>query len=175
MDAEKIIRGKKILIVDDEPDVLATLIDLLNVCKIDTAVSFETAKKLMENDEYQAVVLDIMGVNGYELLDIANSRGIPAIMLTAHALTPEDLKRSADQGAVYYAPKEKMIDIKEILVDVFEAIENKKSPWGKMFDRLIGFYDNKFGGPDWRKQEEAFWKEKVKQRFPFETYVKKNE
>lgn len=175
MDAEKMIRGKKILIVDDEPDVLATLIDLLSECKIDTAASFETAKKLMENDDYQAVVLDIMGVNGYELLDVANSRGIPAIMLTANALTPEDLKRSADQGAVYYAPKEKMIDVKEILADVFEAIENKKSPWERMFDRLIGFYDNKFGGTDWRKQEEAFWKEKVKQRFPFETYVKNDD
>ena len=34
MDADKIIKGKRILIVDDEPDVLATLIDLLKVCKI---------------------------------------------------------------------------------------------------------------------------------------------
>jgi len=30
-----------------------------------------------------------MGVNGYALLEIANSRNITAVMLTAHAFTPE--------------------------------------------------------------------------------------
>jgi len=44
MDTKKIIHGKLILIVDDEKDVLDTLVEFLNECKIDTAQSFEEGK-----------------------------------------------------------------------------------------------------------------------------------
>jgi hypothetical protein len=37
MDAAKIIREKKILIVDDEPDVLSQLVEILDMCRIDKA------------------------------------------------------------------------------------------------------------------------------------------
>ena len=55
--------------------------------KVDTAGSFEEAKKLLENNFYHIAVLDIMGVRGYELLEIANNKDIPAFMLTAHAIS----------------------------------------------------------------------------------------
>ena len=42
MDNLKILENKKILIVDDEPDVLETLADLLDMCRIDTALDFES-------------------------------------------------------------------------------------------------------------------------------------
>ena len=41
--AERAITGKAVLIVDDEQDVLDTLIELLQMCKIDAASSFEQA------------------------------------------------------------------------------------------------------------------------------------
>jgi len=105
MDVDKIIKGKRILIVDDEQDVLDSLIDLLDMCKVDKALSFEEAKALMEENYYDIAVLDIMGVKGYDLLKIANDHKIPALMLTAHALSSDNLKRSADQGAAYYAKR----------------------------------------------------------------------
>ena len=46
MSATDILKGKKILIVDDEPDVLDSLIEILDNCKLDTAASFEEAKPL---------------------------------------------------------------------------------------------------------------------------------
>jgi hypothetical protein len=46
-----------------------------------------------------------MGVKGFDLLEIANKKGIPALMLTAHALTKDALKESAERGASYFAPK----------------------------------------------------------------------
>ena len=94
MKPEKIIAGKYVLIVDDEQDVLDTLVDILDICKLDTASSFSEAKKLLKENPYDIAVLDIMGVDGYELLKIANSQNIPAVMLTAHALSSDNLKRS---------------------------------------------------------------------------------
>jgi CheY-like chemotaxis protein len=156
MKPEKVIRGKYVLIVDDEKDVLGTLTELLDMCRLDTALSFGDAKKLMEENKYDLVVLDIMGVNGYELLKIANSQKIPALMLTAHALSSEHLKRSAEGGAAYYAPKDKIEEIATFMVDVFESIDAGRSPWEKLIDRLGGFYDKKFHGTEWRKQKEEY-------------------
>ena len=45
---------------------------LLDICKIDTASSFEEGKRLLENNDYDIAVLDIMGVRGFDLLSVAN-------------------------------------------------------------------------------------------------------
>ena len=162
MDPIKLLKGKKILIVDDEPDVLDQLIELLDMCRIDTASSFEEGKRLLEADPYDIAILDIMGVKGFELLEIAKKQKIPALMLTAHGLSEESLKKSAEEGASYYAPKEKMHEIDLFVADVLGAIDENKSPWAKWFERLAGFYDKRFHGPKWREQEQEFWEEKLK-------------
>ena len=163
MKPEKVIAGKYVLIVDDEQDVLDTLVELLDMCRLDTASSFSEAKSLLEENDYDVAVLDIMGVDGYELLKIANSRNVPAVMLTAHALSSDNLKKSAEEGAAYYAPKDKINDIASFLADVFEAIDEGKSTWGKMFDRLGSFYDKKFHGTHWREEKAEYWENKLKQ------------
>ena len=161
MDPKKLLKGKKILIVDDEPDVLESLIELLDMCKIDTASSFEEGKQRIETERYDLAILDIMGVDGFELLKVANECATPALMLTAHGLSEENLKRSAQEGACYYAPKEKMHEIHIFVADVLEALEKKKSTWDKFFERLASYYDNRFHGTNWREQEKAFWKERL--------------
>lgn len=50
----------------------------------------------------------------------------------------------------------------DIIADISEAVENKKSIWQKVFDRLGSLYDQKFGGPDRRDKEKKFWEEKLK-------------
>ncbi len=162
MDANKMIRGKKILIVDDEKDVLDMLIELLEMCKIDTALSYEEGKRLLEKEEYDVAILDIMGVNGFKLLEIAKERNVPALMLTGHALSEENLKRSAEEGASYYAPKEKMDKIALFVADIVEATEKDLNVWVKWFGRLGSFYDKRFTGPNWREKEKEFWDEKLK-------------
>jgi len=165
MTSQNILKGKRILIVDDEPDVLESLIELLDMCKIDTASSFEDGKRLMEDQSYALAILDIMGVRGFELLKIANHQKIPALMLTAHALSEENLKKSAEDGAAYFAPKDKMADIEFFVADVFTALKMKKSTWEKWLDRLGGFYDNRFHGTNWREQEKKFWRKKMETKF----------
>lgn len=156
MDSQKFLKGKKILVVDDEEDILQLLTDLLDICKIDTASSFEQAKKLLEDNYYDIAILDIMGVRGYDLLKIANERQVPALMLTAHALSKEDLKKSAEEGASFYAPKDEINKIDIFVADVLEAKEQKKNVWSKWYERLSGFCDKRFG-PNWREQDREFW------------------
>jgi len=162
MDPKERIAGRRVLVVDDEADVLETLEALLDRCKIDTASNFQAARDLMEHNVYDVAILDIMGVKGFDLLDIATRRGIPALMLTAHALSEETLRKSAENGASYYAPKDEISQIAVFVADVLEAAEKGKSPWLRVFERLGRYYDKKFGGPDWREKEKDFWAERVK-------------
>jgi CheY-like chemotaxis protein len=156
MDTSKILLGKRILIVDDEKDVLETLIELLGLCKIDAASSFEEGKRYLESHDYDMVILDIMGVEGFELLDIARNQGVPALMLTAHALNEESLGRSIEKGAAYFVPKEEMTQIDTYAADVLEAEEKKKNPWVRWFKRLGNSLDVAFTGPKWREEQKEF-------------------
>jgi len=83
----KILEGKRILIVDDETDVLETLVDLMDMCNIDTAPNFETAEKFLDKNKYDIAIFDIMGVRGYDLLAIANQKEIPALSTIGSTLT----------------------------------------------------------------------------------------
>ena len=161
MDTRKILKGKRVLVVDDEEDILQLVTELLDICKIDTASTFEEAKELLENNTYHIAVLDIMGVRGYDLLDIATERGIPALMLTAHALTKEDLKKSAEKGASFYAPKDEINKLDVFIADVLEAKEKNKNIWARWYERLSGFCDRRFG-KDWREQDREFWDRIIK-------------
>lgn len=163
MDDRKMIEGKKILVVDDEKDVLESLCELLDICKLDTALSFEEGKRLFEENDYDVAILDIMGVQGFELLEIAKKHNVPALMLTAHGLSKENLKRSAEEGAAYYAPKEEMFNIQSFIVDIIVAKEKKKNVWTKWYDRLGSFYDKRFKGTNWREESDEFWKKKLKE------------
>jgi CheY-like chemotaxis protein len=161
MEPEKMLKGKRVLIVDDEPDILELLTELLDMCKVDPASSFEEAKELLESNYYHMAVLDIMGVQGYELLEIANKREIPALMLTAHAISEEHLKKSIQKGASFYVPKDEINNIATFMADVLEAREKNKNVWAKWYERLSGFCDRRFG-PDWKDQDPEFWDSVIK-------------
>jgi DNA-binding NtrC family response regulator len=151
------LRNKKILIVDDEPDVLETLEDLLSMCKVSKAQTFEEARKLLETQDFDIAILDIMGVKGYELLDIAVRRETPAVMLTAHALRPESIVKSYKKGAAYFIPKEEMPRITAFLEDVLAARAKGKSTWLNWFEMLTDAYWQKKFGSDWKEKDRQFW------------------
>jgi len=157
MTKKSLIKGKRILIVDDEPDVLETLEELLGMAKITAAGTFDEAKKLLETERFDIAILDIMGVRGYELLKVATQKKIKAVMLTAHALSPEDTVKSHKEGAALYVPKDKMSDIAIYLEDVLEAENKGKSTWWLWIDRFADYYDEKFQ-KDWQFKDKAFWK-----------------
>ena len=157
--AKNILDGKRILAVDDEADVLETLQDLLEGYEglvLDTARDYETGYHLLRSWTYDVVILDIMGVRGFDLLSAAVHLGFPTVMLTAHALSVDALKQSIELGARAYIPKEKMADISEFLEDVLSL--HHSGSLQKMFQRLGGFFNNQFGS-QWMESESKYWDE----------------
>jgi len=151
MGKEGLLSGKRVLVVDDDLDVLETIEELLSTCRVEKASTFEKAKDLLENQDFDIAILDIMGVRGYELLRICNTKGIMGVMLTANAMTPENVKKSFEEGAASFLPKEEMSRIPVFLEDILEAKEKGKSLWWRWFDRLADYFDSKFG-PDWQEK-----------------------
>jgi CheY-like chemotaxis protein len=147
------LEDKIILVVDDEPDVLETVGEMLEMCLLYKAKSYEEALEYLKGYTIDIAVLDIMGVNGFELLKRSVEKGIPTVMLTAHALTPEALKKSMKLGAVTFLPKEKMYDLKDFLEDV--VLGEGKPIWGQFFDRLGTYFEKRFG-PDWKEKDKFF-------------------
>jgi CheY-like chemotaxis protein len=150
---ESPLKGKTVLVVDDEPDVLDTVAEELDMCMVDKAQDYNTAVQYLASYTYDIVVLDIMGVNGFELLQNSVDRGFPTVMLTAHALTPDALKKSMKLGAVSFLPKDKMSELRSFLEDV--VLGEGKPVWQKFFERL-GSYFNKHFGPDWVEKDKFF-------------------
>ena len=161
MENKERLAGKRVLIVDDEPDVLESLEELLPMCEVVKATNFDEAKEKMDTEYFDIAILDIMGVDGYRLLDIATEREIMAVMFTAHALSTEDTIKSFKEGAASYIPKEEMQNITTYLNDILEAKEKGKNFWWRWLDRFADYYEKKFTS-NWKDKDKEFWK-----KFPY--------
>jgi hypothetical protein len=80
-------------------------------------------------------------------------------MLTAHALSPEDMVKSFRCGAAYYVPKDKISDIVDFLTKIL-----KRRKRTEHLDTVCGwaeaYYNAKFGFK-WEACDMEFW-EKLK-------------
>jgi CheY-like chemotaxis protein len=142
---KRLLDGARLLIVDDEPDVLETLEELLPMCDVVKATSFNEGRELLETQHFDMAIFDIMGVDGYGLLQIAKEKEVTALMLTAHALSLEDTEKAYKQGAASYVPKDKISSIATYLNDVLEAKEKGKHFWWRWLERFGAYYDKRFG------------------------------
>jgi CheY-like chemotaxis protein len=156
--SESILNGKTILAVDDEPDVLSTLeeeiLGAAPECKFEKATTYEEAASKLESQTYDLVILDIMGVRGLDLLELAVSKNLRVAMLTAHALTPETLERSFKMKARAYLPKEKLGEVVPFLEDVlkYEFLPG----WKHLMKKLEKFFKTR-----WREYEQKKVRETI--------------
>jgi CheY-like chemotaxis protein len=153
MTTENLLAGKTILVVDDEPDILEAVEGVLDMCSVHKAKDYDTGLQFILSYTYDAVVLDIMGVNGFELLKASLRKGFPTVMLTAHAVTPDALKKSMKLGAVCFLPKEKIMELQGFLSDV--VLGGGKLSWTRFFDTLSSYFSKRFG-PDWKEKDRFF-------------------
>ena len=109
---------KKILIVDDEANVLAMLIRALKGwdAEVLTSTTIEDAEYAIKNTHFDIVLSDIrltgmLDRTGLELIPYVQekSAGTQIIIMTGYG-TPEIEKEAYDRGAYYYF--EKPIDLK---------------------------------------------------------------
>jgi DNA-binding response OmpR family regulator len=156
--SQSYIQGKRILAVDDEQDILETITDILEVAHVDCARDYPTASRKIRENPYDLAILDIMGVDGLKLLEEAVARGIPTVMLTAHAIKPETLMESIRKGAISYLPKETLAELDELLNSLLGAYQRGEAPWKLLFNRLGSYFEQRFG-PDWQAQNQPFWSE----------------
>jgi DNA-binding NtrC family response regulator len=158
--AGSILQGKRLLAVDDEIDVLETFREMVLAevpdCHIDQALSYEEASALIANNAYDLVVLDIMGVRGFDLLEAAVQRYFKVAMLSAHAMTPEALMRSYKMKAHAFLPKEKLADIVPFLEDVLTY--DYETGWKRLLKKLRPFFRDRFES-DWELKTGLPWRE----------------
>ena len=152
------LSGKRFLAVDDEPDILEMIVENLEPAEVETSSSYEDARKKIETNTYDLVILDIMGVNGFSLLEACHARRQPAAMLTAHAVNVESLNQSVRLGAVSFLPKEELQRLSELVAEILEDLSNKKTHWVRLFKRL---------GPYFKENLGILWEdEEINSKFP---------
>ncbi len=145
MESTDILKGKKILAVDDEHDVLEIIQERLETCVVTTADSHEQATGILSKESFDMVLLDIMGVNGFDLLDQCREKGQPAAMLTAHAINVESVYRAVKSGAISFLPKDELINLELHLSEIFESIDQERSHWRQLFRRLGPYFKERLG------------------------------
>ena len=159
--AESILHGKRILAVDDEPDVLSLLAEEIQWaapgCQFERAATYEEGAQKLKSQNYDVVILDIMGVCGFDLLDLALKKNLRVAMLTAHSLNPESLKCSIEMKARAYIPKDKLGEVVPYLEDILQETEYMAG-WDRLVNKLEGYFNSQWG-EHWKKSEEKFWKE----------------
>lgn len=150
---KNILEGKSILAVDDEPDVLDVLEeeikDACASCSFDRATTYDEAIEKLKKNNYDIVILDIMGVRGFDLLDFSVKKGLKVVMLTAQALNADALQKSYEMKAHGYLPKDKLGEIVPFLEDVLQY--DFKTGWKRLLSKLEDFFDKNFD-PSWRNK-----------------------
>ncbi|MCP4481500.1 MAG: response regulator transcription factor [bacterium] len=103
----------KVLVVDDEPDILILIKDALTEedFTVFTARNAATAIKLSSEKNIDMIVLDLElgSVSGWDVCNILKineqTKNIPIIMITAKHVTTDDIVRGLEVGADDYVTK----------------------------------------------------------------------
>lgn len=140
-----LFQDKKILAVDDEPDVLEIICEQLQPNEVVTARSYDEADQKLAAGSFDLVLLDIMGVDGFRLLEKCREKGFPAAMLTAHSIDVESVNKALELGAVSFLPKEELVNIQEHVIEILDGLSKGRSHWRKLFDRLGPFFRDRLG------------------------------
>lgn len=122
----------KILVVDDEPDVVSTIQCRLEWCQYEviTAADGQEGLKKAESERPDLILLDtsMPVMNGHEMLERLRKHpelnDIPVIMVTA-LCEPHDIATASSYGVSDYVAKP--FDITELIDKITKALEAKKS------------------------------------------------
>lgn len=125
--------SERILVVDDEPDIVALVVYHLAKAgfKISTAANGGDALRIAQQDRPALIVLDLMlpGMSGLEVLEQLradeSTRDIAVLMLTARREEPDRIKGLASGADDYltkpFSPQELVLRVRNILRRITQA------------------------------------------------------
>lgn len=123
---------KKILVVDDEPNIVQTLKDRLemNDFQVLTATNGKEGLDTALSEQPDVILLDVIMpiMDGLEMLEAlrqdVNGKELSVIMLTARSQT-DDIARASSAGIEDYIVKP--FDLSELLEKIERVLEKKKT------------------------------------------------
>lgn len=118
--------AKKILVVDDEPDIHSVIKAVLSKkdYNVQTASDGQEALEKLSAEKYDLIILDVLmpNVDGFTVLQRIREGGqtdLPVVMLTAMS-SDKDMWRGYEKGATYYLTKpfenKQLVNIVDYLV-----------------------------------------------------------
>lgn len=133
----------RVLIVDDDPDIIENLTELLtkNGYRVEGVDSGEKALKAMENENYDVVITDVImpDVGGMNLLsEIKRNRPETVVILITGYPAVDKAVEAVKNGAADYIPKPFRID--EVRVAMEKALHERR-----LGDKAPGALDEIFG------------------------------
>ncbi|MFN8035118.1 MAG: response regulator transcription factor [Acidimicrobiia bacterium] len=121
----------KVLIVDDEPDLLLTMRVILEAEGFapSLAADGETALRRIDEEEPDLVLLDIMMpvLDGWFVLaELAGRRSRPKVIVCSAKSSPVDMTRAKDLGADEYVTKP--FEPESLIRVIHEILRQRHSP-----------------------------------------------
>jgi PAS domain S-box-containing protein len=136
-DARYPLRGLRILVVDDDPEICQSLQDLLEEeqCTVETAASGVFAMEWLDRQEFDVVVSDVVmpDMDGYHLYQtVKNKRpNLPVVLMTAFNYDKDHIiKRSCLdglQGVIFKKPVNPVI-LKKLLLQQCRVEQTSPEP-----------------------------------------------
>jgi hypothetical protein len=135
-----VLMGRRILAVDDKPDVLTVLRKEISEscpeCRFETATTYQEAIEKIMSWTYDAVILNGMGTRDFDLLEWVLVRKFPVAILTTPSVNLKTLNHVNKKATRFYLPIEKLSEIVPFLEEV---IWYECSPWwGRLVANHIG-------------------------------------
>ncbi len=143
---ESILNHKKLLLVDDESAFLDVFEELLlDACPdimIDKATDYYRATEFLNQNYYDLVVLDIVGVRGFDLLETAVAKNFRVAVFTGYT-NPLAIFKSHNIGAAAFLPKEKLPEVIPLLE--YAMRHDNEAGWDGLVHKMNEYYIKKFG------------------------------
>ena len=123
----------RVLIVEDDPDLLVVLRVNLTAAGIDAILAGDgtTAVERIQRERPDAVILDVMlpGIDGWQVLEQLHALGDPApVVVCSGKKNPQDVDRAESLGATAYITKP--FDIDRLMDAVGEAVAARRPVLG---------------------------------------------
>ncbi len=132
----QILEGKRILVVNNEREVLKMMTEALAASEVITAGNVDEARSLIAKEFFNLAILDTVTANGCDLLQDCHAYKVPAAMLTPREVEVTRVSEAMKRGARSFFPKDELHRLQETVVDLLERLEERKTYRAGLFRRL---------------------------------------